>query len=344
MSMEILEAGALTTVQDAGRRGYASHGFQENGACDRYNYQVANLLAGNFGQAVAEGVVVLPAVLEMTLRGAEIRFTSHEIIALAGADMKPQVNGIPVSMYCPLIMRPGDILKMGIATAGLRTYLAVYGGIDVPMVMGSRSTSLKCRLGGFEGRMLKKGDVLNSLSSPETTNELRERIEGMEADWSKTSERYPLPAGRTRTDGADQFPVLRAVAGPQEEAFTENGLQIFETAVFRLSTQCDRMACKLNGAAIETMHGSDIISDGIVAGSVQVASDGTPIVLMADHQTAGGYAKIATVIRADMPRLAQRRPGEKTAFQFVSPQEAVEAARKMAEQLAHMEAELRTLC
>ncbi|MDD3251183.1 MAG: biotin-dependent carboxyltransferase family protein [Lachnospiraceae bacterium] len=358
MAMEILEAGALTTIQDQGHRGGASRGYQENGVCDCYSYQIANLLAGNLGSSMEQGrrntvrgaasdgggEAVAPAVLEMTLRGAEIRFSSHEIVALAGADMMPQINGVSVPMYCPLILRPGDVLKLGTAAAGLRTYLAVHGGINAPLLMGSRSTSLNCHIGGLEGRALRAGDQLCSLSSPRANNHIRKKLEKHVAEWVAAAEKYPLPASGTRVADSVPYPILRAVVGPQAEAFTEAGLRVFEQTAFQLSAQSNRMACKLTGAAIETYHGSDMISDGIVAGSVQVASDGMPIVMMADHQTTGGYAKIATVISADLPRLAQRRPGELVGFRFVTPQEAVAATRLMAGRLAKIRQELLTLC
>ena len=136
---------------------------------------------------------------------------------------------------------------------------------------------------------------------------------------------YPV-----RVLGAQTLPLLRAVAGPQDDAFTEAGQRSFTHSVYTLTPNCDRMACKLAGAAIEMKHGADILSDGIAAGSVQVSADGQPIVMLADHQTTGGYAKIATVISADLPALAQLRPGQRVCFDFVPPAQAVQAARRQA--------------
>lgn len=328
MSMEVMGAGMLTTVQDMGRRGYASHGFQENGACDKYAFQMANLLAGNQEKSGQT------AVLEFTVKGAELRFSSAEIIALTGADMLPAINGKPIPMYCPVQTKAGDVLTMGMAVHGLRTYLAVYGGIDVPLVMDSRSTSLKCGLGGYHGRALQPGDVLKSDATSREIRLFAKQILGKAERWRQEAEKMQAAwLGRHGRNEQCGVQILRIVPGPQEEAFTTKGMNTLATSEYRLAADSDRMACRLEGPVIETCHGSDIISDGIVEGSVQVASDGMPIVMMADHQTTGGYAKIGTVISADIPRLAQMRPGETVMFRFVTAREAVAAARKMAREL-----------
>ena len=336
MGIEILHPGALSTVQDKGRRGFLSQGFQESGACDKYSMKLANLLAGNLEEPENA------AVIEFTLKGGELRFTSDEIIALAGGDMKPCVNGIPIPMFAPVLVRTGDILTMDLAFSGLRTYLAVFGGIKVPVVMGSRSTNLKCRLGGLEGRALQEGDRLESGKNQEKfrkiSKKLREKKKlaalGEEEPWlCRSSTPY-------RFYGKERMVLLRAVMGPQEEAFTSRGLETLVRSPFRLSTDCDRMACRLEGEAIEMKNGADIISDGIAEGSVQISSDRLPMVLMADHQTTGGYAKIATVISTDIPALAQLKPGEWAAFQYVTPDEAVAICRKENEKLSKIKERL----
>lgn len=339
MSMEIIRAGMLTTVQDMGRQGYASYGFQENGACDKYALQLGNLLAGNTSRQADPQQA---AVLEFTMKGCWIRFSSQEVIALTGADMKPAINGVPAPMYCPVRTEPGDVLTMGMASEGLRGYLAVYGGIDVPVVMSSRSTNLKCGVGGYLGRALQPGDVLRSGASSRDIRRFRYRIQGKEDSYAKAAGAGWPYFGNSRIHGQKE-PVLRAVPGPQEEAFTGRGRETFVSSCYRVSVDSDRMACRLDGPEIETCHGSDMISDGIVEGSVQVASDGKPIVMMADHQTTGGYAKIGTVISADIPLLAQLRPGSNVWFRFVSPGEAVEAARKQARLLQEIRDSLKRI-
>lgn len=324
MALEIVLSGPLSTVQDLGRRGYQSQGFQESGACDKYSMKLASLLAGNltdYDQA---------AVLELTYSGGEIRFTSPEIFALTGADMSPTLNSRPISMYCPVFAKAGDILSFGFAASGLRTYLGVYGGISVPLIMGSRSTNLKCRIGGFEGRPLRAGDILSAGKTTEQVRLLMEIMKGKEDEFSLRQEEpwFKRTFSPWRFYGNERFVLLRAVEGPQAEAFTEAGKKTFLRTPYRLSSDCDRMACRLEGPAIEMMNGADIISDGIAEGSVQVSASGLPMVMMADHQTTGGYAKIATVISADIPALAQLRPGDLVTFRFVTPKEAVAACRR----------------
>ncbi|WP_313152750.1 biotin-dependent carboxyltransferase family protein [Lacrimispora sp.] len=336
MGLEILRPGTLSTVQDKGRRGYLSQGFQESGACDKYSMKLANLLAGNLEEPETA------AVIEFTLKGGEIRFTSDEIIALAGGDMKPCINGIPVPIFSPILVRTGDILTMELAVSGLRTYMAVYGGVEVPSVMGSRSTNLKCRMGGLEGRALLEGDLLESGKDLRQFKKIAKKLKGNEK-LAAVGENEPwLRHSSTpyRFYGDDRMVLLRAVMGPQENAFTELGLNTLVRNPFRLSRDCDRMACRLEGEPIEMKNGADIISDGIVEGSVQISSSGLPMVLMADHQTTGGYAKIATVISTDIPALAQLMPGEWVAFQYITPGEAIAICRKEDEKLRKLKERL----
>lgn len=339
MGFEILRPGALSTVQDKGRRGFLSQGIQESGACDKYSMKLANLLAGNLEDPETA------AVIEFTIKGGKLRFTSDEIISLTGGDMKPCINGFPVPMFSPILVRTGDILTMELAVSGLRTYMAVYGGVEVPPVMGSRSTNLKCRIGGFEGRALLEGDHLESGKNLRQFKKTIKKLKGNEKLAAVGENERWLRHSSTpyRFYGSDRIVLLRAVMGPQEDAFTELGLNTLIRNPFRLSMDCDRMACKLEGEPIEIKNGADIISDGIVEGSVQISSDRLPMVLMADHQTTGGYAKIATVISTDIPALAQLKPGEWVAFQYVTPGEAVAICRKEEEKLMSFKERLRNV-
>lgn len=336
MALEIVLPGPLSTVQDIGRRGYQNQGFQESGACDKYSMKLANLLAGNlteYDQA---------AVIEFTYSGGEIRFTSPEIFALTGADMSPSLNGKPVSMYGPVLAKEGDTLSFGFAASGLRTYLGLYGGISVPLIMGSRSTNLKCRMGGLEGRPLRAGDILSAGKTGEQVLKLWENMKGRETLFSIGEEKLWLKKTYSpwRFYGKERFVLLRAVEGPQAEAFTDDGKKTFVRTPYRLLSDCDRMACRLEGPAIEMVNGADIISDGIAEGSVQVSASGLPMVMMADHQTTGGYAKIATVISSDIPALAQLRPGDFVTFRFVTPAEAVAACRLEEQKLLELKERL----
>ncbi len=292
--VHILNPGMLSTVQDLGRFGYMSTGFSPGGAMDSFALQLANILVGN---APGDGAV------EMTAMGMTVRFDSSCAIALTGADMQPKINGESVSMNKTLEVNAGDVLSCGYAAKGMRTYLAVSGGFELPLVMGSMSTNLKCGLGGFTGRALKKGDAL-PLRYQLTTD--------MIGCHSFTPENY-----------MDTPLTLRVVLGPQEDMFTDEGIRTFLSRVYRVSEQSDRMGLRLEGPKIENKNGVDIISDGIATGAVQIPSSGTPIIMMADRQTTGGYAKIATVISADLKRIAQAKPGTALRFRAVTMQEAL---------------------
>lgn len=297
--LTVISPGPLSTIQDEGRFGYMSTGFSPSGAMDVYSMKLANILVGN---APGDGVI------EMTFMGMTVQFDCTTVIALTGADMHPAVNGKNIDMYAAVEVHAGDVLTLKAATKGMRTYLAVAQGFAISPVMGSMSTNLKCGLGGFQGRRLEKGDEIP----------LRQSI--------------PLSfVGGRRMQPDNEYPSLirvRVILGPQEEYFTEKGIETFLSTEYTVSDKSDRMGVRLEGMGIENKNGVDIISDGIVTGSVQVPASGMPIILMADRQTTGGYAKLATVISADLPKIAQARPGNKICFEAVSGKEAIKLLRK----------------
>ncbi len=297
--MTVIAPGLITTVQDAGRFGHQASGFSVSGCMDAYALHDANALVNNDpGEAV----------LEMQYLGGSFRFEGETYFALTGAELNAQLNGAPVRRYCAVKVKRGDVLACGQAASGRFAYLAVAGGFDIEPVLGSRSTNLKCKIGGFQGRALKAGD---ELPLKRETGWLRNGyLKDMEAPVYETSV------------------VLRATAGPQEEMFTAKGLADFYGTEYAVSEQSDRMGFRLSGTAVESANGVDVISDGIVEGSVQVPSNGMPMILLADRQTTGGYAKIATVIAADVPKLAQCMPGAKIRFEKVSVKEAARLYRK----------------
>lgn len=295
MKIKVIQPGALTTVQDLGRYGFQEAGMPAGGVMDTRAFALANRLVGNNGGE---------AVLELTLFGGMYQFEGDGFFSLTGANMAPTLNGAPCPMNRAVAVRDGDTLMLGFAKSGCRAYLAVAGGIDVPPVMGSRSTNLKCKIGGFAGRALQPQDVLAvgaSSFSPEDV--------------------APAQAQAAPCDYPEQITV-RVIEGPQADYFTEKGLETFYSAVYTVSEQSDRMGCRMEGPAVESLHGTDIISDGIVFGSIQVTSSGQPIILMADRQTTGGYAKIGTVCTADLSALAQCRPGNTVRFARISVEEA----------------------
>lgn len=319
--MKILSPGTLTAVQDMGRAGHAAEGYPECGACDKYALALGNLLCGNAEDAAA---------LEMTLCGASVAFDQPAVIALTGAACSPTLDGRAVPMNAPVRIPAGAALDVGAFASGLRAYLCVRGGVDVPPVLGSRSTDLKCHIGGFEGRALRKGDVLPIGASAAPVS-----LSGLERAARTLREKPWLLRPRTAHAylGEQVIPLLRAVPGPQDDAFTEDGRRAFFTGLYAVTTDASRMGVKLSGPPVAAAHGFDILSDGIVEGSVQISANGQPILMLADHQTTGGYAKIATVIPPDLSAAAQLRPGETVAFRAVSAQAGVRLCRETARQL-----------
>ena len=314
MGFRVLKGGLLTTVQDLGRTGYQSQGFSVGGVMDTRAFRLANLLLDNPENE---------AVLEITLLGPELEFTAPTVIAVTGGDFSPALNGRPVPMYTALYIRKGDVLRFGGARTGTRGCIAFSGGLDVPVVMGSRSTSLKCRVGGFQGRRLEAGDVIEE-------RRRRTRL-------SCFASRKLAPPPYAEDDG-----VLRVVMGPQDDRFTRQGVEAFLGCEYTVTGESDRMGCRLEGPEITPKETSDILSDGIAFGAVQVSSAGKPIVLLADRQTTGGYAKIATVISADLPRLVQKRMDQKVRFRAVTVQEAREACLREAEEIERLRKQIHT--
>ena len=295
-SLHVLSPGLLTTVQDLGRYGYERFGVPVAGALDPLALRAANLLVGNPPGAAA---------LEITLAGPTLRAGTDCLIATAGADLALRVNGWPLPPWAAIFVRRGWLIEFGERKAGCRAVLAVAGGIAVPPVLGSRSTYLPGRFGGLAGRPLQAGDVL-PVGRPAV--EL----------FPTAGREFPLDLRPPYRD----TPTLRVVLGPQDDYFTPAGIATLLSSEYRVSTTSDRMGCRLEGPAIAHRDATEIISDGIPPGAVQVPPDGRPIVMLADRQTTGGYPKMATVIQADLPLLAQCVPGQgRVRFQAVSVEE-----------------------
>ena len=296
MSLEILSPGLLSTIQDLGRFGFQASGFAPTGAADSLSMKRANALVGN-----APG----EAVLEMMLLGVTARFRTACVIALTGADMAPKINGSEIENGTAVRIDSGDVLELSGTRDGMGCYLAVAGGFDIPLIMGSRSTGMRFGVGGFNGRKLARGDVI-PLRAPVAD------LPGIECRRLLSKPVF------------SRHIVLRAVAGPQDYMFSEEELNGFFSRPYSVTNATDRMGIRLEGKPIVPKNTSDIISDGTAFGAVQVPSGGQPIILMADRQTTGGYAKIATVITADLPRAAQMRPGNTVRFMPVSVEQAQE--------------------
>jgi KipI family sensor histidine kinase inhibitor len=312
--IEVLRPGILTTVQDCGRFGYQKFGVPISGGMDEIALRVANVLVGNTQGA---------AGLEITAMGPALRFRADAVVALTGAEVDADLDGRPVPRYTSFRIRAGQVLDIRNCFRGLRAYLAAAGGFDVPVLLGSRATCLVAGFGGLHGRALVTGDLLAIESPAGLLSDLVDR-------------EVPL-ARRPRHPSSVR---LRVVMGPQDDAFTDEGRHTFLESVYRVTPEADRMGYRLDGPKVAHAGTPDIISDWIPLGAVQVPGSGEPIILLADRQTTGGYAKIATVIRPDLRLVAQLRPGDTVSFQAVSVGEARAIGREVEASLSALLAHL----
>lgn len=311
MSLFIIRPGLLTTVQDLGRPGYQHLGVVVSGALDAVALRVANLLVGNPEQA---------AGLEITLLGPAIRFEADYLIALTGANLSPTLDGQPLPLHRPVAVRAGTVLAFGAVRAGCRAYLAVAGGLAVPLVLGSRSTYLRATLGGWHGRALQAGDELPVGELSPANEQLRQLVAPAvlpapwaAARWTPGPALCPQPRPQ---------PLIRAVRGPEDAQFNEASQRVFWHEPFTITPAADRMGYRLQGPALTRAIAPELLSSAVTFGTVQVPPGGQPIVLLADAQTTGGYPRLAQVITADFSALAQARPGQALRFQEVSLAEA----------------------
>ena len=297
MSVTVLNPGLLTTVQDMGRVGYQQFGVSVSGVMDPRAASIANILVGN-----EEG----DAVLESTMMGPQLRFDVSNCIAITGVDLGPTLDGAPIPNYAAVSVQAGQVLRFTAPKTGCRCFIAFAGGLDIPVVMGSRSTYLKAKIGGLEGRKLQKDDVIGFRDPKTQLKNMNDR------------NLYPEFVPRA-------VYTVRVVMGPQDDAFTQKGIQTFLNETYTVTPEFDRMGCRLEGAVIEHVQSGDIISDGIAFGAIQVPSSGQPIIMLADRQTTGGYTKIANVITADFRILGQLKGGDKVRFEKVSIAHAQDA-------------------
>ncbi len=296
----VLRSGPLTSVQDLGRDGLRALGVSGGGALDLGAAQVANLLVGN---------AINCALLEVALGGVRLRFDDARRIAWCGGDFEVLIadNGIPAGR--PAIVRAGEDLKIGGAKNGCRMWLAVSGGIEVPAVLGSRSTDLRAHFGGHLGRGLQDGDELSlGKAVPPASEAPRIASWGSLPEWALT---------------ARPVPILRVVRGAEWEMFDRKSRHTFLETAFRVGAQADRMGVRLEGATLARKNKREMLSEAVAPGTVQVAHDGQPILLLGDCQTIGGYPKIAHVITVDLAPAAQLQPNDTVRFEEVTPDEAI---------------------
>jgi antagonist of KipI len=292
--LRIIRPGLLTTIQDRGRWGYQSKGVPVAGPMDLRSHRIANALVGNVSDE---------ATLETTLVGPEIEFEDERLVAVAGAEFALHLDDRPVPIGEAFVARAGAHLRFGHRARGARAYVGVSGGIEVPFVLGSRSTHVVTRMGGFEGRALAAGDRV-ALGMP--------------------GRRSPIAGAAAPASDVEQAAV-RVLPGPHLDAFPADALNALQAGHYVVSGESDRMAFRLEGPVIAHAKGADILSEATLIGELQVPASGEPILLMADRQTSGGYPAIATVIAADLPRVGQLAPGDAIAFSVCSRAEAIAA-------------------
>jgi antagonist of KipI len=296
--LRVLQPGLFSTVQDLGRPHAAQAGVSPGGAMDRFAHRAANLLAGNEAGA---------ATIECTVRGPRLAAEGACLIAIAGADLDPRVNGEPVETWTSIALREGDELAFGTRRWGARAYIAIAGGVGADRWLGSRSTDLVAGRGGMQGRPIQAGDLIAAA--------------GTASDAGVGRRHLSLSALPAYGD-----PALRVIEGPHFKSLDVESRARLLDSPFQVSRDADRMGFRLDGGPLNGPD-ADVLSFGLVAGAVQVPPGGRPILLMAAHQTAGGYPVVATVISASMPVASQLVPGDVLRFVSVSPQAALEMRR-----------------
>lgn len=320
MSIEVLKPGAFSTFQDLGRWGTQQFGVPVSGPMDLVSHRIANRVLGNSAEE---------ASLEITLLGPSFRFELDAVVAWCGADMSVTLDGVPVLKATATAVPAGGTLTFGRRVSGLRTYLALRGGFVLDRVLGSCSTHTRAGLGGYKGRPLRKGDQLqfNSLAEPDAGHAgLPKRAAADSISVNAWLEAQP---------SADA--PIRLMPGREWSQFSDDARRALFDTSWRIGAQSERMGYRLEGPALLRTTRTDVLSEAVSFGAMQVPPDGQPIVLMADRQTTGGYPKIAQVASVDLPRLAQRAPGESVRFEPVTLDEAQRLLALREEQLLRLD-------
>lgn len=310
---KVIKAGICDTIQDLGRYGFQQYGIPISGAMDSFALRIGNRLLRNKEDE---------AGIEISSPGLSLEVLNQTAITITGADSKPTINHSSVSMWEAIVVKQGDRISFNQIKNGSRSYLLVAGGINIPTILGSKSTYISGKIGGLMGRQLRKNDTINIGKS----NYKLQNIIGR-----KISSSY-LPVYAKENE-------IRVILGPQDNYFPKDGLHTFLNSFYMITVNSSRMGYRLEGPKIASKEGSDIITDGIPLGSIQVPNDGMPIVMLADHQTTGGYAKIATVISVDIDKFAQMNPGDKVKFTQTNIEKAHQLLRERESNITNMKFE-----
>lgn len=317
MNIDILRASFLTTVQDLGRMGFREFGVSTGGALDSHALRVANLLVGNKESA---------AGIEITFGGVQLRFADERVVAWCGGEFDVRLGSTSLPAGHAGFVRAGDVLIFNQPKTGCRSWLGISGGIDVPLVLGSRSTDLRANFGGLDGRALRDGDEVPLGGNSERPKILIKKLrEQKVANW-KPPHDWSSPAKHE--------PVLRVICGSDFDRFNDVTIQRFTNDVFVVSADSNRMGARLEGPYLQRDDDVDLVSEGVAPGTIQVPPSGQPILLLGDCQTIGGYPKIAHVITIDLPVAAQLRAGDSVRFREIS---LAEAHRRLVERERYLE-------
>ncbi len=316
MGFRIIKAGISDTIQDIGRYGYQQSGINPSGAMDKYAMEVANMLVGNHPNE---------AVIEMHFPSSVFIFSQPSLIAIAGADFAASINGDPVSNYHPILVAKNDVLQFHKPISGARAYLSFAGGLVAEKWMGSYSTNLKAKTGGYRGRLLQKDDEL-LLRNPERFNAaIKEYII------------LPWSADVTWFKASDASNDIAVLPGHEWGRLTTQAKETFTMTSFVITQQSDRMGYRLDNIPLSCMTNEEIISTAVNFGTIQLLPDGKLIVLMADHQTTGGYPRIAHIITAHHSTVAQLKAGDKMSFRLTDIASAEELYIKQQQHLLQLQ-------
>lgn len=309
MSIKVTNAGLLATIQDLGRYGLQKYGIIVGGAMDPVALRLANILVGNKENEAA---------IEITMFGTELFFENDHVIAITGADLEPKINRTTSApMWRPFLMKKGDSLKFNNTKSGTRAYLSISGGFCVPSVMGSKSTYIQAKIGGYKGRVLKENDTLKIGKYSDQAKVLYKYLKRKKTDVNWFIDYSHIYHIESSTE-------IRVLKGSEFNLFTEYSQQAFLNSSFEISLNANRMGYQLNGEKLTLSNKTELLSEGVTYGTIQVPNNGQPIILMVERQTIGGYPKIAQVITVDIPKLAQMGPKDTITFKVVSIKKAEE--------------------
>lgn len=306
MSVKIVKPGFWSTIQDLGRYGSQKYGVIVGGAMDSIALRIANILVGN-----EEG----EAGIEVTMFGLEMQFLDEHLIAITGADLDARLDGKKIPMWRPVLIKKNQVLKFHAPNSGARAYLSFSGGINVPIVLGSKSTYIQARIGGLDGRQLQANDILNIGEKTEIGQKFIKQLKLINKpfNWSVNyTSFYSFTSERK----------IRILQGSEFDWFDEKSQQIFLNNPYKISLNSNRMGYNLEGKKLTLRKNEELLSEGVTFGTIQVPSGGMPIILMAERQTTGGYPKIAQVATVDLPRLAQLQPNHTIRFELITLQQA----------------------